>query len=406
MSFTQIFTAKFCYTSVRERARDRIMQQGGAAMKTLREQLPTMFALAHDRTENARVELAGMLADLFLSGETVLTLREEELVNELIDQLLQNYTPAVRMHLVNKFTDQSRMPRKMALCLACDAIDIARDVLKRSRTLTDDDLITVIESQSRDHACAIASRESVSEAVADALVVTGDARVMQIVAENLGAHLTGKALNVLVDAARFTAALRDPTIRRPEMTIDAAKRLYWWVSQDLRRYALQRFGISSGQIDEALAGTIEQLLAYHALQKSNDETMTQVADWLAERQAVSPRILPQILRMGHFRLFAILLGRLTQLDTGAIEAVVAETGGRSLAVLCRAMGIDKANFVSVFLLSRGARPGDQIVHPRELSCALAAFDRMSVTLAQDLVRSWRANPSYLLQAQDELALEA
>lgn len=371
----------------------------------LQEQLPAMFALAHERSEGARVQLAGMLADVFLTEGMKLNTREEQLVNELIDQLLQTRNAAVRRALVQKFADARQMPRKMAMTIACDSIDIARSVLSTSETLTDGDLITVVESQTREHAKAVASRQAISEAVADALIVTGDVQVMQIVAENLGAKLSQKAVDSLADAARFAADLREPVLRRPEMTTDAASKLYWWVSQELRRYALKRFGIPSGQVDQALAKTIDQLLGDHDLEKNNDETMAQVADWLAERQAISVKILPQVLRLGHFRLFNILLGRLADLPVSTVDLVVSGTGGRALAVVSRALGIDKPSFVSIFLLARGARPGEQIVHPRELSHALAAFDRLTVRLAQDLMRSWREDPSYLAQKQDDLTLE-
>ncbi len=53
-------------------------------------------------------------------------------------------------------------------------------------------------------------RESISEAVADALVTTGNIKVMQLVAENLGAQLSRRAVNVLTETARFTLSLREP----------------------------------------------------------------------------------------------------------------------------------------------------------------------------------------------------
>lgn len=382
------------------------MQSREETMIKLQNTLPAMFALAHQRTEGARIELAGMLAELFMNEETSLSLREEELVNELIEQLLQNKSPAVRAQLVKKFANAAKMPRKLAMSFAYEDIEVARPILVTSQTLTDEDLVTVVATQGRDHAEAVAQRASINEAVADALVATGDLRVMRIVAENLGAMLSQKAVNVLAASARFTAELRGPVMRRPEMSRDAAVDLYWWVSLDLRRYALKRFGIEAGQIDEALAKTIETLLNYHKLDKTNDETMMQVADWLAERQAMTARILPQILRMGHYRLFNIVLGRLSTLPLDLIDAIMGEMGGRGLAVLCRALGLDKAAFVSLFLLSRGARSGEQVVHPRELSYALAAFDRMSVTLAQDLLRTWKKDPSYILRKQDDIMLEA
>jgi uncharacterized protein (DUF2336 family) len=375
-------------------------------MGRLQERLPKMFALAHERSEGARVQLAGMVADVFLNDNTQLNSREEQLVNELIDQLLQTRNPAVRAALVERFADARRMPRKVALSLACDSIDVARSVLISSITLTDTDLISVIDTQSREHSKAIATRASISEAVADALVVTGDIQIMQLVAENLGAKLSVNAVDIVAEAARFTVELREPLTHRPEMTTEAATRLFWWVSQDLRRYMLKRFGIPSGQIDDALAKTIDELLGHHELEKNNDAIMGQVCDWLAEHQAISPRILPQVLRLGHFRLFNILLARMVNLDTALINIIVSGTGGRMLAVVCRALGIDKSGFVSIFLLSRGSRPGEQIVHPRELSHALAAFDRLSVPMAQDLLHNWKEDPSYLLQRRsDDLSFE-
>jgi len=377
-----------------------------AMIGRLQEQLPAMFALAHDRNDGSRVQLAGMLADVFLAEDTQLNSREEQLVNELIDQLLQTQNPAVRRALVEKFADSTRMPRKLALRLACDDIDVARSILLGNMSLSDTDLITVVETQSRDHSKAIASRQSIAEAVADALVVTGDSEIMQLVVENLGAKLSPHAIDVLTETARFTAVLRDPLIHRPEMTIEAATQLYWWVSQDLRRYALKRFGIAAGQIDEALTKTIEEMLDDHDLEKNNEEIMSQVADWLAERDVISVRILPQVLRLGHFRLFNVLIGRLTGLPMTTVDLAVAGTGGRAMAVICRALGIDKAAFVSIFLLARGARAGEQIVHPRELSFALSAFDRLSVRLAQDLLNNWRKDPSYLHQRSDDFTLES
>jgi len=367
----------------------------------LQEQFPALLALAHDRSEAARLQLAGQIADLFLTDSLPLSGREEELVNELIDELLKNHSPAVRYELLKKFADSARMPRKMAVSLACDSIDIARSVLLTSEALTDEDLVTIVETQSRDHACAVAARRRVNEAVADALVTTGDLRVMQTVAENLGAKLSPRAVAILTEAARLTATIQKPIMERPELTLEAATRLYWWVTQDLRRVALQRFGMTAGQLDIALARVIEEKLNEHVLERFEPAAMESVAVWLEERGAVEPGLLPKLLRMGHFRLFNIVLGRLSQMDVTLIDCIVEETGGRMFAALCRSLNIDKASFVSLFLLSRGARADEHIVHPRELSHALAAFDRLTITIAQDMVTSWRANPGYVLHRAEE-----
>ncbi|MDR3451024.1 MAG: DUF2336 domain-containing protein [Alphaproteobacteria bacterium] len=375
-------------------------------MSPINDKLPTMLALAREHTELSRVQLAGMLADIFLAPDATLSLREEEMVNELIDQLMLNSTPKVRAQLVEKFVDLTRMPRRVASNLAQDnSISIAGPILLASPNLTDQDLINVVTDHGSDHALAVASRQKISEAVADALVTTGDVRVMQVVAENLGAHLSRNAVDVVADAARYAIELREPLLRRPEMNAEAAVKLYWWVEQDLRRYALKRFGITSGQIDQALASTIGSFLDDHVHQKANDEVMQQVAQWMEDHNAVNTAVLPQVLRMGHFRLFNMLIARLAGLNLSLIDTIMSEAGGRGLASICRAVEIDKPGFVSLFLLARGGRPGDQVVHPRELSHALSTFDRMSPAIAKDLLHSWSVNPDYFAKHREESARE-
>ena len=374
-------------------------------MGRLQEELPALFSLAHDKSDSARLQLAGKLSDIFLAEEADLTAREEQMVNELIDLLLKTENLAVRHELVKKFAE-ARLPRKMAMNLACGAADVASTVLSISETLTDEDLITVVTTQSTDHACAVATRRSVSEAVADALVTTGSLQVMQAVAENLGAKLSPKTFGILTETARLVASLQKPVMERPELTPDAAAKLYWWIAQDLRRNVLERFGLSTGLLDLTLAKAIEQKLNEHIFERHDDAAMIHVANWLEERNAITLDLLPKLLRLNHFRLFNVAIGRLAGLDLNLVDAIVSDAGGRQLAGLCRSLSIDKASFVSIFLLSRGARQDEHVVHPRELTQALAAFDRLGVEVAKDMVSTWRANPAYLLQPGEKLAAEA
>jgi uncharacterized protein (DUF2336 family) len=363
-----------------------------------------MLALAREHTELSRIQLAGMLADTFLSSEIKLSLRDEELLNELINELMFNASPQVRIHLVKKFVDMGRMPRQIATNLAQGDIDIARPILFSSPALKDEDLVRIVEEKGAGHALVIATRAEISEAVADALVTTGDIRVMQVVVENLGAHLSPLAMDVVSDAARYSVNLRKPLLSRPDVKVECALKLYWWIEQDLRRFVMSRFGITSGQIDQALAKTIGAFLDEHAKERDNDDVMDQVAAWIDAHQALGPQVLPQILRMGYFRLFNMLLARLARLPLSLIDTIMDEVGGRGLASICRAVGIEKAGFVSLFLLSRGGRPGEQIVHPRELSYALATFDRMSPAIAQDLLHSWSVDPTYFNKHREEQSL--
>ncbi|MFA5041803.1 MAG: DUF2336 domain-containing protein, partial [Bdellovibrionales bacterium] len=103
--------------------------------------------------------------------------------------------------------------------------------------------------------------------------------------------------------------------------------------------------------------------------------------------------------------FNMLIARMAHLPLSLIDTITEEVGGRGLASVCRAIGIEKAGFTSLFLLARGGRPGDQIVHPRELSYALATFDRMSPATAKELLQSWSVDQSYFKNRKEEAVLD-
>lgn len=336
------------------------------------------------------------LVALFDAPDVSLGSREQTLINEIVEGLVSNAQLIVRQQLAEKLAPTRTTPRKLLLALAGDRIEVARPILTQSPVLTDSDLVTLVVTQGVEHARAIAVRAEIGEALVDALIVTGDPAVMQLVAENMGAKISPKAMQALVNAARFAEQLCKPVLERPELTPETAAQLYWWVAPELRRMAVKRFGVAVGQGDQALEQTVDDLLSRYALEKNQDVMMTQVADWLIERDIKGTKTLVQVLRLGHFRLFNILLGRLAGLPLPTVDLIVTEMGGRSLAGLCRALAMEKPQFVSIFLLSRGARGGEQIVHPRELNSALSAFDRLTPPVAQQLLDSWRQDPSYLL----------
>ena len=373
---------------------------------SVHKELPALLAMAHDRSDSGRISLVKKITDVFFSTTAALTKHEEELVNQLVLDLLKDTNVVVRQALVTEFARAIDAPREVALRFAKAPIEIARPALTSNQNLNDDDLIMVINTNSVDHAAAIATRQKISEAVADALITTGDVGIMQVVAENLGAKLSGKAIEIMVDAARLASLLQKPIMSRPELGAESAIRLYWWVSQDLRRATLERYGFGPGKLDAALTKATEEVVASLTLQKEDDVAMSHLADWLQERGALTVKLLPHLLRVGHFRLFNISLSRLSHLDLATVDLINTASAARMMVVLCRAIEIEKGTFVSIFLMSRGGRKDDQIVHPRELSQAIDAYDKLPPEMAKAILEQWRNDPMGVYERAGSLSLAA
>jgi hypothetical protein len=64
--------------------------------------------------------------------------------------------------------------------------------------------------------------------------------------------------------------------------------------------------------------------------------------------------------------------------------------GRDLALVCRAMGLEQLQFVSVYILARKLGLGEEALDARELARIVAYFDALDETEAESALAAWRA----------------
>ena len=100
------------------------------------------------------------------------------------------------------------------------------------------------------------------------------------------------------------------------------------------------------------------------------------------------------LRAGELERFQSRFQDLTALPTGRVERIVYSPGGEDFAVTCLALGIDKLDFASLFLLVRKQCHGESPVPPRRLSKVLALYDEVDANTARQLLKRWQADPDY------------
>ncbi len=365
------------------------------ASPLLQARLPRLLELARDPSEPGRQILASLLIETFLQSGFSLSPREKELLDDILHELIGQGSVSVRQQLSRGLGKTKHLPPPLAKFLAKEDIKIAGPVLRDNPHLDDPTLLEIVQEQSRAHALAIAQRNEISMAVADALLVTKDTAVVEVLLGNLGAELSAKGVELVGEMARRETQLQSLLLARPEVSPDQARGLYWWLLPELKRQLLSRFGYSQGALDDTLEQEIQRLLQRHAPYEPDTADWRRICSWIAERQTVSVRLLMQILRMGHTRLFTALLAEAFKLDDYAIELVVNEVGGAMLAVLSRNLDCDKPGFASLFLLTRATRAGEQVVDPSELASALKTFDRITLAEARSLLHSWQQDPSYI-----------
>jgi uncharacterized protein (DUF2336 family) len=364
-------------------------------MSAISTDIRNLFDLAHDRTTQGRSQLVSAIGEMMGDRGRVLTLHERALINDILKKLIQDVARPVRKALAEKLAASTNAPREVTALLANDEFDIASPILLNSGLLEDEDLMDIVRQRTISHRLAIAMRRSISEPVCDALVATNSVDVIKALLENHGAKISVATMAYLVDQSKAVDAYQEPLLRRSDLPQDLAKKMYYWVSAALRHFIVDNYAVDPVELDIAIAAIAQQAAAKTPNPASPDEPAVNLARQLDERSDLTPDIIVETLRRGETPLFEAMLGQRIGLKPILARKLIYGSSGEGLVAACRAAGIDRTNFVNLFMLLQRARNDPMTRDPYLMSRSLELFDKLNVETAKKLVERWQINPDYL-----------
>ena len=350
-----------------------------------------LLELARDRSEAGRALLVNSVCDLFVDDAHDYSGRESALMTDILHRLIGEVEAEVRQDLAERLSEAAAAPRALIVELANDEIGVARSILQNSPVLNDPDLVEIVRTRAREHQLAIAARREIGESVSTALVETEDAGVITTLLDNRSAAISNLTLEYLVEQSERIDAFQQPLLHREDLQADLATKMYRWVSTALRAHIADNFDIPQSALDKAIDGAASNATGGTEASRPGGKA-SELVDQLARNDLLTPQDLIQVLREGEIPLFEAMLARFTGLEIGLLKKVLYEVGGQSLAVACKASHVQKRDFASIFVLSRQAWGGREVLEPGELTKVLDFFARIDVNKAEDILRKWRMQP--------------
>lgn len=356
------------------------------------QELKSLVDLARDKSKQSRSTLVAAINDLYSDEEQLLSDRDRAIMLDIIRQLIHEVETSVRRSLAEHLATRADAPADLIATLANDEIEVAHPILVKSDVLKDPELIEIVQHRTMEHQVAIAVRASISERLSDALVETDNEKVVTTLLSNQGAAISDGTMNHLVEKSTEVPGYQGPLVHRSDLSPELVKKLYWGVSAALRQYIVENFELDPTDIDETIEITVKKALGEKIAGPDRANGMREPDAQADEDDA---NILMGLLRKGEISMFLDKFTALTRLRLALVRRILFEPGGEGLAIACKAVGINKPDFTSIFLLSRSARPGDKIVDPSELSAAVALYDRIKIESAMKVLRHWRLDPDFL-----------
>jgi uncharacterized protein (DUF2336 family) len=330
----------------------------------------------------SREEIYLAVASLYRIQGTGLNDRERELMREILRRLTRDVEMAIRIALAQRLCEDSTAPHDLIMLLVDDSIEVARPLILNSPLLTETDMLRLIAEAGIGHQEAVAGRPRIGIPVTDALASSENETVLMALVRNATAKISTGSYERLVQKSRALSGLQEPLIKRPDLPPQLASNMCGWVSDALKSYIITNYRMAPKSVDAVLTDARTTLVHEPAAPREQPlDSAQKLIEKLATSGQLKAGFLMRVLSQGQADLFDLAFARLLNVELEVFRKCFYEMGARNVALSCRAAGIDRAVFPTVFNLSRQGRGMSAALTATDTAAANAAFANFTKDMA-------------------------
>lgn len=353
-----------------------------------------LIKLAQDNTSDSKQLLVENISDLFLSPKGRLNDHERVLMNDIMVKLLKNMEKNIRKNLSERLALSDVMSIELVTMLANDHIEVAAPILQQSLLLRDEDLIETIRNRTDGHRMAIAIRAHLSTEVSQQLIEYGSEDVIEALVRNEDAELSQASIDYLVGESRTVDRFQEPLLNRNDLSFELAHKMYWWVSAALRQKIVSEFEVDETLLDDSLEMVTKDIVNNHNVEDSVMNKAVQLVKKMADQRKLNIDFIITSLRQEKINIAIAGLAELSGLEIKIIWRVLRDRYDESLAVIARAIGLEKSQFSTMFLLILQCNSGPKAHSTSILNKMLKLYDRIKIENARAALRYWQRDQGY------------
>lgn len=339
---------------------------------------------------SAKLKLSNVVSDLL---DVSVSEREKDLVSDILLALLQQAEVELRRAISKRVASMDNAPSRVILNLAYDEIDVAEHVLRESPVLEALDLMYIIQSKTPAHCRAVAARPDLPDAIMEELSTMGDIPIYEVLASNEFINLTSFTVENLFESACKEDSIASALIGRSDVPRALIKKLYNVVGRNIKAQIEDVYDDICLPLQNVVSDAVDELVFEDSVSPympppsmmSSEQARLQVR---TERQSQIKSVLLQEmlseLRLRNYRLFVAKFSIFMGVAPEDAINILEQQYGQGLAILVRSHGVDRSEFIKIYLLTDVLRGQKGVMQGSTLNRALAYYDRLSVDLARTL----------------------
>lgn len=371
------------------------------------QDLQALIELAREETEQNRRILLENVAFFFVSPEGRLSEHEVATMAAVLRALIHSLEMALRREIAQRPNVANIMPSDIVDMLADAEAELTCGILQQRNLLRDAELIEIVKNRTREHMMTKPEFEEHPESDDHkdrdvAFGAGGEEDLLDVLMRASDAALSRLAADYVLEQSGRCDRFRQPVLTPAEMPGALVAKLLWWIAAALQRYILDvasgAEAIERARLDDLINDATQAVIAKSTVATAKHDAAALLVERLNETGRLDPALLIRAVRQGHLPLFAAGLGRLCRLDGHAARRIVFNPGNQVLALACKVMGFEGADFET--LLSTLHLPGDAVSNKVFINKAKQLYHGTSRKDAMRALGYWDRKSEYLNAIED------
>ncbi|GAA0784019.1 DUF2336 domain-containing protein [Roseibium denhamense] len=309
--------------------------------------LNDILELAKDSTPEKRHQLVEHVTELFVSGAESYQTEEITLFNTVLENMLPTMDEDQKQQISEKLAPIDTTSQKLAYALAKEEIDIARPMLTSSNALDTSDIMRLAKTMGQGHLLAISKRENLESKVTDVLLERGESPVKQSVAANPGAEISEWGSRLLIKLSGADEKIRDAMMERSDITEADYEKLIGSMPEaqqaKIRQLKEQNETLIHDLFQKASRAVTSSKLERKATRINAKATLKEIR----AGQRTLGKAITQLALSNNLFDICFLLSEMAGLEQKYITNVMVRYDATGVAVLCRAMGVEDADYAAL-----------------------------------------------------------
>ncbi|MBP9694339.1 MAG: DUF2336 domain-containing protein [Alphaproteobacteria bacterium] len=308
--------------------------------------------LLKDPSDSAKASLGEKVASQIDNPE--LSDAERTLAVSIIEHLAQDTAVIIRKALAHNLKTSRTIPRDVALKLANDIADVSLPIIEYSSVLTDEDLISIIDTGSAEKQIAVARRPVVSNRIVGALIETNNEDVVVELVSNPGADIQEQNYSRVIEKFPKSERIHEGLITKRKLSPVIQEKLMHLVSDHLKTQLTKLSNLSVESASELVDATREKETISRITSIAAAENMESLVRSMAQQGRLTPSIILRAICLGDINFFEHAIALLGQVPLYNAKILIYDTGKSTLETLLRKSRIPE-NLIPAFVVAVNVR---------------------------------------------------